>query len=228
MIHPNLYDSLTPSAAVAIQNELRALMNIQPFEGVINFIGGADVSFNKFEDTVYAGVVVLKFPQLTVVESATVITQTRFPYISGLLAFREVPALLLAWKKLKMQPDVLVLDGQGIAHPRRLGIATHFGIITNTPTIGCGKSKLTGSYEMPENKAFAATALSHKGEIIGTVLRSKTNCNPLFISPGYKTSITQSVAIVKKCITKYRVPETTRFAHKLVNEARIANKNVLE
>ena len=224
MLQPDTYDQLSPSDAVLMQKQLRQQIDISPLDKPIRFIGGADISFNKFEETVYAGIVILKFPEIVLVEKVSIISQTRFPYISGLLAFREIPALLKAWEKVETKPDLMVLDGQGIAHKRRVGIATHFGLITNVPSIGCAKSRLTGLYTEPDNIPFAESPLMDKEEQIGVVLKSKLNCKPLFISPGHKVSIAQSVDIIKACIRKYRMPEPTRLAHLLVNETRIAAK----
>ncbi len=218
------YDHFTPSEAVEIQQSLRSKINIQPLNKEIKLIGGADISYNKYSEIVYAGIIVLKFPELTEVTAATVVTRVTFPYIPGLLAFREVPALIQAWEKLTVKPDVLMLDGQGIAHPRRMGVATHFGVLQNIPTIGCAKSKLTGTYAELPPTAFSQSELYHKDEKIGYALRSKKNCNPLFVSPGHLVSIEQSLQLVKDCIKGYRLPETTRKAHLLVNKVREANK----
>ncbi|MFT4093985.1 MAG: deoxyribonuclease V [Niabella sp.] len=224
-IYPDQYALLSPAEAVQLQKQLREKINIQPLHAAVNYIGGADISFNKFEETVYAGIIILKYPDLIPVEKVSVVTETKFPYISGLLAFREVPALLMAWNKLTIKPDVMVLDGQGIAHERRLGIATHFGLITDTPSVGCAKSRLTGSYTEPDNIPFAESPLVHKNEQVGVVLKTKINCKPVFVSPGHKISVQQSVEIIKSCTKKYRIPEPTRLAHLLVNEVRV-NKGI--
>jgi len=222
-MQPSDYESLTPAQAIAYQHELRKQINITPLDKAIKVIAGADISFNKYSDIVYAGIVLLSYPDLKIIGQSTAISKTTFPYISGLLAFREVPALLDAWNKLTDKPDVLVLDGQGIAHERRLGIATHFGLITNTPTIGSAKSRLTGKYEEPGDEQFAQSPMYDKGELIGIALRSKKKCNPIYISPGNMVSMEQSVEIIKNCIRGYRIPEPTRQAHLLVNKIRIEN-----
>ncbi len=215
------YDNLSPSEAIAYQNQLKGKIKIQELDKPIKTIAGADISFNKYEETVYAGIVVLSYPELQIIDSAVVISKSKFPYISGLLAFREIPSVIKAFENLNIKPDLLVLDGQGIAHRRRLGIATHFGLITDFPTIGCGKSRLFGTYTEPANEQFATSTLFDKDEIIGTVLRSKPNCKPLFISPGHRINTSQSIEIIKSCIIKHRIPEPTRLAHLLVNQARI-------
>ncbi|WP_353134957.1 deoxyribonuclease V [Pseudopedobacter sp.] len=218
----NEYDKLSPSEAIIYQNILKNHIELRPLSKPISTIGGADISFNKNEETVYAGIIVLSYPDLRIIEQVTIIGKSTFPYISGLLAFREIPTLMEAYEKLKNKPDLLVLDGQGIAHRRKTGIASHFGILINSPTIGCGKSRLFGSYTDPENRKFAESPLMDKNERIGTVLRSKINCNPLFISPGNLITIEESTEIIKKCIGSYRIPEPTRLAHLLVNDARIS------
>jgi deoxyribonuclease V len=214
------YNHLTPQQAVAIQKELRQQLNLSPLQKEIITIGGADISFNKYSTTVYAGIVVLQFPSLQVVETKAVVDTTEFPYIPGLLAFREVPALSKAWEALATKPDVLVLDGHGIAHPRRMGIATHFGLVMQTPTIGCAKSVLTGKYTEPPNEAGRYTDLIHQNEVIAKVLRTKRNTKPVFVSPGNLISMEQSLDIIIQCMRKYRIPEPTRFAHNFVNEER--------
>lgn len=220
---PADYEQLTAAQAIAYQQELRLQIKIETLEKPIRIIAGADISFNKFEETVYAGIVLFRYPQMEVIGNTWAISSTKFPYISGLLAFREVPALLDAWNKLDIKPDLLVLDGQGIAHERRLGIATHFGLITDVPTIGSAKSRLRGKHEEPANQAFAQSPMYDRDEIIGIALRSKKNCNPIFISPGHRVSMAQSVEIIKNCIHGYRIPGPTRQAHILVNKIRIEN-----
>lgn len=223
-ISPDDYVKLSAKEAIAFQQQLRQHINIGPLLSPVKTIGGADISFNKYSEVVYAGIIVLNYPDMTEVCRATVIDRTTFPYISGLLAFREVPALSKAYEQLPVKPDVLMLDGQGIAHERRTGIATHFGLLMDIPTLGCAKSRLSGNYDIPGDEPFSETQLLAKnGEQIGVALRTKRNCKPVFVSPGHKISIQQSVDIVKNCIGKYRIPTPTRFAHNLVNEVRIAN-----
>jgi deoxyribonuclease V len=214
------YNHLTPVEAVAIQKELRQQLNLSPLQKEITTIGGGDISFNKYSSTVYAGIVVMQFPSLQIIESKAVVDTTEFPYIPGLLAFREVPALSKAWEALEKKPDVLVLDGHGIAHPRRMGIATHFGLVIGTPTIGCAKSVLTGKYTEPPVEAGAYTDLIHQNEVIAKVLRTKKNTKPVFVSPGNLITMEQSLEIILQCVRKYRIPEPTRFAHNFVNEER--------
>lgn len=223
-IHPNDYVKLTAKEAITFQHELRKHINTEPLLSPIKTIGGADISLNKYSEVVYAGIIILHYPEMTEVCRATVIDKTTFPYISGLLAFREVPALLKAYENLPVKPDVLMLDGQGIAHERRTGIATHFGLLMDIPTLGSAKSRLSGNYDIPGDEPFSETPLvARDGQQIGVALRTKRNCKPVFVSPGHKISVEQSVEIVKNCIGKYRIPTPTRFAHNLVNEVRLAN-----
>ena len=219
------YKNITPQQAVELQTELRQRLQIQPLTKEITTIAGADISFNKYSTTVYAGIVVMQFPSLQVIETAGVVDEATFPYVPGLLAFREVPALSKAWEKLNIKPDVLVLDGHGIAHPRCMGIAAHFGVVMNTPTLGCAKSLLTGTYVEPANEAGSVSDLISKNELIGKVLRTKKNVKPVFISPGNLISMEQSLDISKQCVRKYRIPEPTRLAHNFVNELRVKAMN---
>lgn len=214
------YNNITPEEAIALQTQLRQQLQIQPLNKEIKTIAGADISFNKYSTTVYAGIVVMQFPSLQVIETSGVVDEATFPYIPGLLAFREVPALSKAWEGLKIKPDVLVLDGHGIAHPRRMGIAAHFGVVMNTPTLGCAKSLLTGKFIEPTLEAGSTSDLISKNELIGKVLRTKKKVKPVFVSPGNLISMDESLDIVKQCVGKYRIPEPTRLAHNFVNELR--------
>ncbi len=215
------YDSILPTDAIAIQNNLRQQIQLQPMGKPVTTIAGSDISFNKFSTTVYAGIVVMKFPTLQVMETVSVIDETNFLYVPGLLAFREVPALVKAWEALKIKPDVLVLDGHGISHPRRMGIATHFGVLMQTPTLGCAKSLLTGKYTEPANEPGSTTNLIHQNEIVANVLRTKRNTKPVFVSPGNLITQKECLQLILQCVRGYRIPEPTRLAHNFVNEVRV-------
>jgi deoxyribonuclease V len=222
---------VTPKEAVEIQKKLQSKVKIKPFRGEIKYIAGADISMNLFSKDIYAGIMVMTFPECEFVEYRITKALTRFPYIPGLLSFREVPALLETWNKLLQKPDVLVVDGQGIAHPRRMGIASHIGVLLNVPTIGCAKSPLYGNFREPGKLPGASSIIydSPKGEaskynkkeVIGMALRTKKNANPIIISPGHKIDVEGSVEILKQCNRGYRLPEPTRQAHELVNRFRI-------
>jgi len=215
------YNDITPTSATILQKQLRQQIQLTPLAKTVRTIGGADISFNRFATTVYAGIVVLTFPDLEVVDEITATAEVTFPYVPGLLGFREIPAIAEVWNRLTEKPDVLIFDGHGIAHPRRMGIATHFGVVADTPTIGCAKSLLCGSYEEPAGEPLSTSDLWHRGERIGKVLRTKKNCKPVFISPGNHITMEQSMSIMQQCLGKYRIPEPTRLAHLLVNKARI-------
>lgn len=215
------YEKISVSEATAIQKQLREQIIAQPIDPVIKIIGGADISFNRFSTTVYAGIVLLSYPSLQLIGQSTIITTVRFPYVPGYLAFREVPALMKAWELLPVKPGVLVVDGHGIAHPRRMGIAAHFGILANVPTIGCAKKILYGKFEEPGLPAGNATPIKDKDEVLGYALRTKNNVKPVFVSPGHLANADDSLALIKTCVRKHRLPEPTRLAHEAVNELRI-------
>ncbi|MBF2048087.1 MAG: deoxyribonuclease V [Elainella sp. C42_A2020_010] len=210
--------NLTPEAAVALQQSLRQeVITVDQFDAV-QTVAGVDVGFEDAGETTRAAVAVLSFPQLQVIEQAVARRPTSFPYVPGLLSFREVPAVLEALAKLKQLPDLLLCDGQGTAHPRRFGIACHIGLLTNLPAIGVGKSLLVGTHAAVPDEKGAWVPLKHKGETIGAVVRTRVGTKPLFISPGHRISLATAIEYVMRCTTKYRLPETTRQAHKLASE----------
>jgi deoxyribonuclease V len=215
--------NLTPKEAVALQKELREKIQLISFTAPIRHIGGCDVSMNRFSKHVFAGFVVLSYPSLEVVDTAVIEDDITFPYIPGLLSFREIPSLLKAWEKLRIVPDLVCVDGVGIAHPRRMGIATHLGLALDIPTIGISKSLLTGTYEEVGNEQGSTSPLldiKNPHEVLGVALRTKQNVKPVFVSPGHKMVTEDAVSIVKACMGKYRIPEPTRMAHNVVNEYR--------
>lgn len=215
------YNKLTVPEATIIQKELKDTVKITPYNGPLNYVAGADISFNKFSTTVYAGIVMMEFPSMKPVGYSLVKKEVLFPYVPGFLAFREVPALLDAWAQLPLKPDILVVDGHGIAHPRRMGIASHFGVLAQQPSIGSAKKKLFGMYEEPGMEKGSATPLTDKqGQQLGNVLRSKSNVKPIFVSPGHLVDIPGSAEILLQCIKGYRLPEPTRLAHNAVNQFR--------
>ena len=163
----------------------------------------------------------MKFDDLQIVETADAVCDVTFPYIPGLLSFREAPVCIEAVKKLKHAPDIFIIDGQGIAHPLKLGLASHLGLFFDKPTIGCAKSRLTGTFENVGNEKGQYSLLKSKTGTIGTVLRTRTNVKPVFVSPGHKCTIDDAKKIVLACAIKYRLPEPTRMAHKLVSELKL-------
>ncbi len=178
-----------------------------------HLIAGVDVSVNKLNEAV-AVAVVLNYPELEVIETAKAKGKVSFPYVPGLLSFREVPLTLEACEKVTSQPDIIMVDGQGIAHPRRIGLASHLGLFLNTPTIGCAKSHLYGKFEQPASQYGSTSKIvGDQGETIGAVLRTKTGVKPLFISVGHKIDLSSAIHWVLQCCRGYRLPEPTRLAH---------------
>ncbi|HEX8708135.1 MAG TPA: deoxyribonuclease V [Pyrinomonadaceae bacterium] len=219
--YEQLHDwTVTPREAVELQKRLRERVQLRPLESSVRTIAGADISFNKFSETVYAGLVVLGLPGLEVVEEVGIVSRTRFPYVPGLLSFRESPSVLEAWAKLKTEPDAVMFDGQGIAHPRRVGIASHVGLLINRPTLGCAKSVLVGKYEEPPAERGHWTELVDKNEVVGAALRTKQNVQPIFVSPGHLIDLEGAIKLTLACDGGYRQPEPTRRAHLLVNALR--------
>lgn len=219
--------NVTSKEAVAIQKTLRDQVSIAPLTAPVHFVAGCDVSMNLYSKIIFAGFVVLSFPELEIVDHAVVRDETSFPYVPGLLSFREIPALLKAWEKLKTKPDLILVDGVGIAHPRRIGIASHLGVVLTIPTIGCAKSVLTGIYEEPEKERGAFSYLHDRWkneEILGAALRTKKNVRPMFISPGHKITVEQSIQWVIQVTGNYRMPEPTRLAHTITNDYRRKNR----
>lgn len=205
---------VSPIEAVEIQQRLRPLVRRTREFGIdeIRTVGGVDVSY---KDVSHAVVVSLAFPSLEVVEQAEAIRETSFPYVPGLLSFREIPSVLDALAKLSALPDVLICDGQGYAHPRRLGLASHLGVYLDHPTVGCAKTRLIGRYAEPGPNAGDFTPLVDHSEIIGVALRSKAGTNPLFVSAGHRIDLETAVELVVRCTRGYRMPEPTRLADKL-------------
>jgi deoxyribonuclease V len=213
--------NVTPAEAQAIQNRLRSEVRVEPLDvAELRTVAGADLSFDKGEDTVFAGVVVLDLATLAVIEKVGVRTQAGFPYIPGLLSFREAPPILEAWEKLTVRPDALICDGQGLAHPRRCGIACHLGLLLDLPTVGCAKSILTGHHEPVGDAPGDWAPLVHRGETVGAALRTRAGVSPVFVSVGHRCDLESAIALVRRCAGPTRVPETTRHAHLFVNALR--------
>lgn len=214
--------NLTPKEAIALQQELRQQVRIEPLTTAHSVIGGCDVSMNRFAKEGYAGFVSLDPHTLAVTDHSVVKSDIPFPYVPGLLSFREIPMLLRAWEKLSNKPDVLLVDGIGIAHPRRFGIASHLGVLLDIPTIGCAKSVLIGSYQQPPDEPGSFSDLIDKnGEVIGAAVRTKKRTKPIFVSAGHRITLAETVAIVLTATKGYRLPEPTRQAHLVVNEYRM-------
>lgn len=205
--------NLTPVQAIALQKQLATeVRSTQPIQiEKIRLVAGVDVSVKN--EVSQAAVVVLTYPDLQPVETVLAHRPTPFPYIPGLLTFREGPVLEEAFENLQHVPDVFIFDGMGIAHPRRTGIASHLGLWLQKPTIGCGKTLFVGRYEEPPNEKGASSELRDRGELIGAVLRTRVGVKPVYISPGHLADLPTSVEVVMRCTTKYRLPEPIRAAH---------------
>jgi len=193
-----------------IQDILKKRVRIAPLIKSPEHIAGVDAAF--FDDKVIAAACLFTYPELIFIEEAHAIVTASFPYIPGFLSFREGPALIKAIKRLKIEPDVIIFDGQGIAHPKGLGIASHIGVILDIPTIGCAKSRLIGEHREPGTKKGNWSPLLYEGNIIGAVLRTKDNVRPLFVSPGNRIDLKSSIEIVLACTRTYRIPEPLRRA----------------
>ena len=210
-------------AAVALQRRLAQDLDLHPPAGwTPRLVAGVDVSYEKHGDLFFAGVVVLSLDDLTPVTTATARGRVDFPYIPGLLSFRELPILLDAFRQLPLVPDAVLVDGQGIAHPRRLGLASHLGLWLGLPTVGCAKSRLCGEHSPAGALRGDGVPLRHQGEEIGAVLTTRDNVKPLYISPGHRMDIATAVRLTLACGRRYRLPEPTRQAHLLTNALRRA------
>lgn len=190
----------------------RITLQVPPDFPTPTLIAGVDVGFEQGGDVTRAAVAVLRYPSLELVEYQIARVPTVMPYIPGFLSFRELPALLQAWQQLTSHPDLVLVDGQGIAHPRRLGVASHFGLMIDVPTIGVAKSRLCGQFLPLDEELYSQQALYEGDEQIGWVWRSKLRCNPLFISPGNRISMESALYWVEHCMRQYRLPEPTRWA----------------
>ncbi len=214
---------VTPREAIEVQNKLRDKINLVPLKKKPELIGGADVSMNLFATHGFAGFVTISYSDFSLVDHEVVKEKINFPYIPGLLSFREIPMLLSAWEKLKKKPDVIVVDGIGIAHPRRMGIATHLGLLLEVPTIGCAKSLLTGTCKDPGDEVGSVSYIydnTNKKEVIGAALRTKKNVKPVYVSAGHLITLKESIEIVRRSVVSHRLPEPTRLAHNIVNRYR--------
>ncbi|MBV9282131.1 MAG: deoxyribonuclease V [Chloroflexi bacterium] len=214
---------VSPEEAKRIQSELRARVQLTDDARLrdIRLVAGVDNTYVRHDagTTAYAVVVTLTFPSLDVVETAFASCPVAFPYVPGLLSFREAPAILAAFRRAAREPDVILFDGQGYAHFRRLGLASHLGVILDRPSIGCAKSRLVGRYQEPAREFGSATPLVDRGEEVGAAVRTRPSHAPLFVSPGHKVSIETAVRIVLACCRdNHFMPEPTRLAHELVTQ----------
>lgn len=208
---------LTPAEARALQEALRDRVQTQDRLPALRHVAGVDVGYAATNRITRAAVVVLSYPTLERVDEAVVRQPTAFPYVPGLLSFRELPAVLAAIERLRVLPDLYLCDGQGLAHPRRFGIACHLGVLLDAPAIGVAKSRLIGTHAPPPAEKGGWTPLVDGGEVIGAVLRTRSGVKPVYVSIGHRVSLATAVALTLACTTRYRLPETTRQAHRLAS-----------
>ena len=213
--------NLSYSQARDVQMSLAGKVQFRPLKGSPKVVAGIDCALSKDAQRILAAVVVLRLPDFELVETASAVRKVTFPYIPGLLSFREAPVCIAAVEKLTSRPDVFIIDGQGIAHPRRLGLAAHLGLFFDEPTVGCAKSRLTGDFEEPRLEKGAHTLLTAQSETIGAVVRTRSGVKPVFVSVGNKCMLDDAIRIVLDCTVKYRLPEPTRLAHQTVGKLKL-------
>jgi deoxyribonuclease V len=214
-------ESLTIIEARKRQNLLRERVRIAPLKREPRFVAGVDAAFSA--DRVFAAACLFLFPGLSPLEQETTAQKISFPYVPGFLSLREGPAILAALERLPHKPDLILVDGQGIAHPRGFGIASYIGVLTGIPAIGCAKSRLIGEYDEPGKKKGSWSPLEFDGEIVGAVLRTRDDTRPLFISPGHKTDLKTAIRFTLACTGNYRIPEPLRCADMLSKEMKKMN-----
>jgi len=214
--------NLTPREAARLQERLRERVVLEDDFKSIRYVAGADLAFDPGTDQAFAGVIVYRFPELEEVERRAARRKLRFPYVPGLLSFRESPVLLAAFALLRTEPDLILIDGHGRAHPRLFGIACHLGILFDKPTIGCAKSLLVGEHDEPGEKAGASSPLIFRGERVGVVLRTRNRVKPIYVTIGHRVSLDSAVHLVRRCLDGYRIPRPTREADHYVRDLRRA------
>lgn len=215
--------NVSPSRAIAIQRELAAKVEISKMPGPVRFVAGLDASFTRDEKWCVAAVVLWDVRDRVIAEQHSARRRLLFPYVPGLLSFREAPALLAAIRKLRTRPDVLMCDGQGLAHPRRVGIACHVGLLAGVSSIGCAKSILIGKHGVLKPERGSKVPLIDHDERVGTVLRTRDGVNPVYVSVGHRIDLSSAEKIVLRCAIRYRLPEPTSLAHQLCSKVRLTN-----
>jgi deoxyribonuclease V len=208
----------TTAEAILIQQELRSQVITQDCLESVQYVAGIDLGYDLAQEMTRVAVVVLTFPDLQLHEKVLIQRPTTFPYVPGFLSFREVPAAIAALERLKTTPDLILCDGQGLAHPRRFGLACHLGVLTDIPTIGVAKSRLVGEHQELPAERGSWKLLHHKGEIVGAVLRTRSQVKPVYVSIGHRICLETAIDYVLRCTPKYRLPETTRLADRLAAE----------
>jgi deoxyribonuclease V len=229
MIIPPLHCwDFSPKEAIKVQERLSTRIIRKGRLGKVRYVAGADVAFSKTPPLAYAGVIVMTFPDLVVVETQQTVSELDFPYIPGLLSFRESPALLRTFEKLRLKPDLVLIDGQGVAHPRGIGLASHIGLWLDTPTIGCAKSVLFGKCRSPGPERGNWVPLTDtRDRVIGAAVRTRDKTNPIYVSIGHKINLLSAIRYALACARGYRIPEPTRqadaFVGRLKREHQIGN-----
>ncbi|MDA8306124.1 MAG: endonuclease V [Deltaproteobacteria bacterium] len=213
--------TLSAKEAISLQKTLAEQVLIQPLPARLKILGAEDLSYSKHSDLLFAVILTFKWPGLDLIESVHHVCKASFPYVPGLLSFREVPPLIEAYGKLGQKPDVLLCDAQGIAHPRKLGLAAHLGLCLGIPTVGCAKSRLCGTHDDPPLKKGSSRPLMLDGEQVGIVFRSRDGVKPIYISPGHLADVQSSKKLVYRCLRRYRIPEPLRLAHIEANRRRM-------
>lgn len=214
--------NLTPRQAMRFQERVREKIILEDRFDSIQTVAGADLAFDPATNIAFAGVIVYGFPGLKEIERRMARRKLRFPYVPGLLSFRESPVLLAAFSRMRTEPDLILVDGHGLAHPRRFGIACHLGILLDKPTVGCAKSLLVGDYDDPSPQAGSTSPLVDRGERVGTVLRTRDSVRPIFVTQGHCVSLPTAERLVRQCLDGYRIPKPTREADHYVRELRQA------
>jgi deoxyribonuclease V len=214
--------NLTPRQAIRLQERLRERVELRNRLGRIRTVAGADIAFDPETNIAFAGVIVYRYPELQEIERRFVRRKLRFPYVPGLLSFREIPVLLPAFARLRTSLDVILVDGHGLAHPRLFGIACHLGLILDRPAIGCAKSLLVGEHREPPARAGSTAPLYLKGRKVGVLLRTRDGVNPIFVTQGNRISLSTALRIVRACCDGFRIPKPTREADHYVRDLRRA------
>jgi deoxyribonuclease V len=212
--------NLSPRQAMRLQEQLRERLVLEDRSETIRTVAGADLAFDPATGVAFAGVIVYRFPELREIERRMARQRLRFPYVPGLLSFRESPILLAAFARLGTDPDLILIDGHGRAHPRLFGIACHIGVLFDKPTIGCAKSLLVGEYDEPSPKAGSASSLIFHDQPVGMVLRTREGVKPIFVSQGHGVSLRSALRLVRACVDGFRIPKPTREADHYVGELR--------
>ncbi len=212
--------NLTPREAMRLQEQLRERVVLEDRFGTLRYVAGADLAFDPKTDLAFAAVIVYRFPELVEVERRFARKRLRFPYVPGLLSFRESPVLLAGFARLRTEPGLILIDGHGLAHPRLFGIACHLGLLLDKPAIGCAKSLLVGESDEPGRRAGSTSPLVFQGRRVGTVLRTRDDVKPIFVTQGHRVSLETAVKLVRQCLDGTRIPKPTREADHAAREFR--------